>query len=129
MGMSQSELAANLGVSLKAVQSYEQGWRSIPGSIEKLVFFYLSRLNRKSNPAAVDCWKITKCRAKKRGKCLVERLGAGEECWMVSGNTCNGAWLKSWREKRTVCFKCGVLLRHLRFLKGTPLYTMLLSPD
>lgn len=39
IGKTQKQLAALLGVSLKAIHSYEQGWRSIPSHIERQVFF------------------------------------------------------------------------------------------
>ncbi|MDH4317770.1 MAG: helix-turn-helix domain-containing protein, partial [Desulfobulbaceae bacterium] len=34
LGKTQKELAELLGISLKAVQSYEQGWRSVPLHVE-----------------------------------------------------------------------------------------------
>ncbi len=37
LGFSQSELAEELGVSLRAVQSWEQGWRKIPANAALLV--------------------------------------------------------------------------------------------
>ena len=39
----QKEMAQLLGVSVKAIYSYEQGWRSIPTHAERQVFFLLSR--------------------------------------------------------------------------------------
>ena len=36
LGKSQREFAGLLGVSLRAVQSYEQGWRSVPACVRKL---------------------------------------------------------------------------------------------
>ncbi len=35
LAKTQKELSELLGVSLKAVQSYEQGWRSVPVHIER----------------------------------------------------------------------------------------------
>lgn len=35
LGKTQKALAELLGVSLKAVQSYEQGWRAIPMHVER----------------------------------------------------------------------------------------------
>lgn len=37
LGLTQSQLAEKLGVSSKAVQSWEQGWRPVPGPVEKLM--------------------------------------------------------------------------------------------
>jgi len=39
----QKEMSQLLGVSVKAIYSYEQGWRSIPTHVERQVFFLLSR--------------------------------------------------------------------------------------
>ena len=39
----QRQMAQLLGVSLKAVHSYEQGWRSIPAYVERQVYFLASR--------------------------------------------------------------------------------------
>jgi DNA-binding XRE family transcriptional regulator len=38
----QKEMAQLLGTSLKAVESYEQGWRSIPVPVERQVLFFLA---------------------------------------------------------------------------------------
>jgi DNA-binding XRE family transcriptional regulator len=38
----QKEMSELLGVSLKAVQSFEQGWRSIPAYVEGLALFLLA---------------------------------------------------------------------------------------
>jgi hypothetical protein len=127
LGISQREFAASLGISLKAVQSYEQGWRRIPDGVEKQVFFLLSRLNRKEHPGTRDCWKIKECAPALRKGCLAEELDAGDECWFVSGNRCDGTMLKSWREKRAVCFRCKAFLQQLKFIEDTPLYTSLLA--
>jgi DNA-binding XRE family transcriptional regulator len=46
----QKDMAHLLGVSVKAIYSYEQGWRAIPTHIERQIFFLLSR-KRGVNPA------------------------------------------------------------------------------
>ena len=35
----QKEMSQLLGVSVKAIYSYEQGWRSIPTHVERQAFF------------------------------------------------------------------------------------------
>jgi DNA-binding XRE family transcriptional regulator len=35
----QAQMAQLLGVSLKAVHSYEQGWRSVPAAVERQMYF------------------------------------------------------------------------------------------
>ncbi|MBW1725430.1 MAG: helix-turn-helix transcriptional regulator, partial [Deltaproteobacteria bacterium] len=37
LGKTQLQMAQLLGVSLKAVHSYEQGWRSVPSYVERQV--------------------------------------------------------------------------------------------
>ena len=64
MDLSQREFASDLGISLKALQSYEQGWRSVPAAIEKKILFYLAVLNRKAHPDIRDCWEIKKSSAR-----------------------------------------------------------------
>jgi hypothetical protein len=39
----QKQMAQLLGTSLKAIHSYEQGWRSVPVHVERQVFFLVSR--------------------------------------------------------------------------------------
>jgi len=41
LAKTQKQLAALLGMSLKTIHSYEQGWRSIPAHIERQLFFLL----------------------------------------------------------------------------------------
>ena len=45
----QKQMALLLGTSIKAIHSYEQGWRSVPPYAERQMFFLVSRLaeNRK----------------------------------------------------------------------------------
>jgi DNA-binding XRE family transcriptional regulator len=49
----QKEMSQLLGVSVKAIYSYEQGWRSVPTHVERQVFFLLSR--KRSNGTICDC--------------------------------------------------------------------------
>lgn len=55
LGKSQKVLAGLLGVSLKAVQSYEQGWRSVPTHVERQLCFLL--VSRKGE-GATDTSKV-----------------------------------------------------------------------
>lgn len=51
----QHQMAQLLGTSLKAVQSFEQGWRNIPVHIERQVLYLLvlKKLRRKKGK---PCW-------------------------------------------------------------------------
>ncbi len=55
----QKQMAQLLGVSLKAVHSYEQGWRTIPPAVERQMYFLASR----AAPAAEfrPCWELMDC--------------------------------------------------------------------
>jgi hypothetical protein len=46
-----------LGLSVKAIYSYEQGWRSIPAHVERQVFFLLSRKKRRQE-LPKSCWVV-----------------------------------------------------------------------
>jgi DNA-binding transcriptional regulator YiaG len=45
LGKRQSQMTQLLGTSLKAVQSFEQGWRKIPLYIERQVLLLLAQKN------------------------------------------------------------------------------------
>jgi DNA-binding transcriptional regulator YiaG len=47
----QKQMAQLLGTSLKAIHSYEQGWRTVPVHVERQIFFLVSRQkeNRRGN--------------------------------------------------------------------------------
>ena len=44
LNKTQKQMAQLLGTSLKAIHSYEQGWRSVPPSAERQMFFLVSRI-------------------------------------------------------------------------------------
>lgn len=51
----QREMAEMLGISIKVVHSYEQGWPSVPGHVERQLCFLLSRM-RGSHRGRKLCW-------------------------------------------------------------------------
>jgi len=107
LGKTQKALAGLLGVSLKAVQSYEQGWRSIPVHVERQLYF-LAVSKRSDNPTKrKDCWAVKKCDQKK--ECPAWEFQAGHLCWFLSGTLCQCTADKNWKEKMTVCRDCEVL--------------------
>ena len=53
----QKEMSQLLGVSVKAMYSYEQGWRSIPTHVERQVFFLLSR-KKGGQKLPKHCWVV-----------------------------------------------------------------------
>ena len=105
----QKEMSQLLGVSVKAIYSYEQDWRSIPAHVERQVFFLLSRKKRRQNLPRY-CWSIKKCPPKRRNECPAYEYKAGRFCWMINGTFCKGKPQKNWREKMKICRECEIIL-------------------
>jgi hypothetical protein len=108
LGKTQRQMAQLLGVSLKAVHSYEQGWRSIPSYVERQVFFLVSRLQeniKDTNP----CWVVKNCPSEKKKLCPAWEFNAGDLCWFISGTICDGTVQKTWGEKMKFCRSCDIL--------------------
>ena len=104
----QRQMAHLLGVSIKAVHSYEQGWRSVPAHVERQIFFLVSRLkgnihNRK------PCWDRKACPTEKKEMCPAWEFQAGDLCWFISGTNCDGHVHKTWKEKMKFCRSCEVM--------------------
>ncbi len=108
MAKTQKEMAQLLGTSLKAVHSYEQGWRNVPPHVERQMFFLFSRLReniRKMSP----CWKVKNCPPERKRECPAWEFRAGKLCWFINGTICEGAAQKGWGEKMKMCRECEVL--------------------
>ena len=103
----QKEMAQLLGVSIKAIHSYEQGWRSIPVHVERQLYFLLSRKLGDKN-AAVPCWSQCDCPPEQREECPAWEFSAGDLCWFINGTICDGTVHDSWREKMALCRTCEV---------------------
>jgi DNA-binding XRE family transcriptional regulator len=78
----QKQMAALLGVSLKAVCSYEQGSRSVPMHVERQLFFLVSRKALKNKRKKI-CWKTTKCSKELRKNCPAWEFQVGDLCWFM----------------------------------------------
>jgi hypothetical protein len=104
----QKEIANLLGISLKAVCSYEQGWRAIPSHAERQLLFLLVRKmkNHQENP---NCWEMRNCPEEKRNHCPAWEFDAGHFCWFISGTICENTACNSWEDKMDVCKKCVVM--------------------
>jgi hypothetical protein len=108
LNKTQKEIAQLLGVSVKAIYSYEQGWRSIPTHVERQMFFLLSR-KRGSRDLGKPCWIIKKCPPKHRKECPAHEFNAGRFCWLINGTLCNCKAQKNWKEKMKICRECVVM--------------------
>ena len=59
LGKTQKELAQLLGTSLKAIQSFEQGWRRIPVHVERQVLFLLAHHLPQSGKSVIYAFYVT----------------------------------------------------------------------
>ena len=110
LGKTQKELANLLGISLKAVCSYEQGWRTIPTHVERQVIFLLAKKhlpNRKN----VNCWDIRSCPDTKKTQCPAWEFNSGDLCWFIGGTICDNVIHKTWEKKLEMCKGCVVMKR------------------
>lgn len=107
LGKTQKKLAEILGTSIKAIHSYEQGWRSIPAHVERQLYFLLGQ-KRQTVEAGKACWTIKKCPPARRERCPAWEFQAGKFCWFVNGTICECVSLGKWQDKMTVCRKCEV---------------------
>ena len=108
----QNEMSQLLGVSVKAIASYEQGWRFIPTHVERQVFFLLSQKKGRQEPPK-HCWVVKKCPPKRRKECPAYEYKAGRFCWMINGTICKGKPQKNWRKKMKICRECEIILNLL----------------
>jgi len=106
-GKSQRQMARILGISPKAVQSFEQGWRNIPVHAERQLLFLVSRRYGPGGKTPA-CWKIKKCEPERRRRCPAWEFKSGNLCWFISGTLCQGEPQKNWEEKMKICRGCDV---------------------
>ena len=106
LGKTQSEMAQLLGVSSKAIQSFEQGWRNIPVHAERQALFLLAlkKLQKKDRP----CWVIRKCPSEIKQNCPAWELQVGQLCWFINGTICQGQVQERWQKKMKICQQCKV---------------------
>ena len=103
----QKQMAQLLGTSLKAVHSYEQGWRTIPPAVERQIYFLVSRKNSGANSKKA-CWTIKKCAPEQKKQCPAWEFKSGNLCWFINGTICDGNVHGSWNEKMKICRSCEV---------------------
>jgi hypothetical protein len=107
LGKTQSQLAQLLGTSLKAVQSFEQGWRNIPVHTERQVLFLLG-LKKSPREKNRSCWVIQECPMEIKRNCPAWEFHVGHLCWFINGTICRGQVQKNWRKKMKICRQCKV---------------------
>jgi DNA-binding XRE family transcriptional regulator len=104
----QTEMAQLLGVSSKAIQSFEQGWRNIPVHVERQALFLVARQTSKKRGKR-PCWVVLHCPMKTRRNCPAWEFQSGELCWFINGTICQGSVQESWPSKMKICRRCKVL--------------------
>ena len=107
LAKTQKALSGLLGVSLKAVQSYEQGWRTVPLHVERQIYFLLVNQRKAEQSKRKDCWNLKKCDCKKG--CPAWEFQAGHLCWFLSGTLCDCTAGKDWKDKIEICRECDIL--------------------
>jgi len=105
--MTQKQMAELLGRSLRAVQSFEQGWRKIPENIERQLL-YLVFMKEMKGKSLAPCWEQKNCPVEKRGNCPAWEFNTGQLCWFINGTICQGKTPKDWDEKLASCRLCRV---------------------
>ena len=106
LGKSQKEMAQLLAVSLKAIQSFEQGWRNIPSHVQRQSLFLLAM--KESKYGRKPCWDLQDCPSETRQKCPAWEYHSGHLCWFISGTICQGEVQGNWESKMSICRKCKV---------------------
>ncbi len=101
----QKQMAEILGTSLKAVQSFEQGWRNVPVHVERQMLFLLTARNGKPNKSP-SCWDLRNCSLETREACPAWEFNLGDLCWFINGTICHGKAQGTWVKKMKLCRSC-----------------------
>jgi len=105
LGKTQKQLAGLLGMSLKTIHSYEQGWRAVPTHIERNLMFLVIN-QRKANNQLVPCWDQKDCQQKE--ECSAWEFQSGHICWYLCGTLCGGTRAPTYKEKLEICRSCDI---------------------
>ena len=109
LGKTQKQMGELLGISVRTVQSFEQGWRKVPVNIERQVLFLLAakvKTSRNYRP----CWDIRGCSSTNRMLCPAWEFQIGNLCWFINGTICQGKSRLNWDKKMSFCKKCKVFV-------------------
>lgn len=109
LGHSQKEMADVLGISKKALQSYEQGWREMPPHVEQRVLLQAILRRHPDLRMIPRCWSLSQCSLEVRRRCPSAKLKIPGLCWFITGTLCHGEPAGSWAAKRDRCLECQVM--------------------
>lgn len=107
LNKTQKQMAQLLGVSIKAIHSYEQGWRTVPPAVERQMFFLISKMKVDGIPKP-NCWETRNCPEEIKISCPAWEFNSGDLCWFINGTVCHGTTHKTWKDKMAQCRKCKV---------------------
>ncbi len=107
LGKTQNQMAQILGISPKAVQSFEQGWRNVPVHVERQILLILA-LKYHASKKGKSCWLERNCPAERKKECPAWQFDAGHLCWFINGTICEGRSQGSWKKKMEMCRQCEV---------------------
>ncbi|MBI5967125.1 MAG: transcriptional regulator [Deltaproteobacteria bacterium] len=113
LNKTQKQMSQLLGTSLKAIQSFEQGWRKVPVHVERQILF-LWALKRGNGKDMRSCWDIRVCSLQTRQACPAWEFQVGHLCWFINGTICQGKPRESWGRKMKTCRKCEVFTLAMR---------------
>lgn len=105
LGKTQKQLADLLGMSLRTVHSYEQGWRNIPEHTEKKLYFLLIHQKAK-HENLTPCWEKKLCSEKEQ--CPAYEFGCGHMCWYLCGTLCDCTKDTCHKLKIHICKQCDI---------------------
>jgi len=114
LGLTQQGFAQLLGVSIRAVHSYEQGWRLPSPGVERMALLLLIAHRRGASLSRNTCWKENDCPPERRVQCMAFRSRQGHMCWFLTGTLCAGTPTRTWDEKRERCSRCEIMHKLLR---------------
>ena len=98
LNKTQKQTAQLLGTSVKAIHSYEQGWRRVPAHVERQLLFLISRArgrNKKQKP----CWVIKECPTEQKRQCPAWEFQAGKLCCLLTGPFVTALFKRAGRKK------------------------------
>jgi len=106
LGLSQSELSALVGVSTRAIQSYEQDWRSPSEMVHRMLLLLVIAFRNGNQLARARCWEARECLPEIRNQCIAYLTRQGHLCWFLTGTMCQGQNKKTWDQKLHECLEC-----------------------